>query len=120
MNLTKKIKSADRLFLQKLIFEECFDSNLQLFPNNNNWKITLNRLIDSYDKDKGKRETLLRIERDIFFNIKEDVENTFNQEWSGTKEENSEADFQVAKAVQKILEDYEKDKNKSKSYFMFK
>ena len=119
LNKQIRVRPCDRTFLQELIFKECFNSNVQIFPNDNHWKTIWNRLIDSYSKDKEKRNNLLRIEKDIFLNIKQEIEQFYNQTWSGSDQENFDADFKVATSIKHSFKIYEKDPQKQKSFFNF-
>ena len=79
-----------------------------------------NRFIDTYDKNDDIRNRLLTIEKDIFLNVKSEVEEVFGKEWSGTKEENSNADFKIAQSIKQSFRSYEKTSAKNKtSYFKF-
>ena len=74
--------------------------------------------MDSFDDDT-QRETLLEAEREIFKGIKPDVENMFGHSWTGSKEENSEADYRVAMCIKASFKMYESGKKVDGSFFKF-
>ena len=115
-----RVKPMDKEFLQKIVYEDIFFSKRETFPNDDDWKMKWNRFIDTYDKNDDIRNRLLTIEKDIFLNVKSEVEEVFGKEWSGTKEENSNADFKIAQSIKQSFRSYEKTSAKNKtSYFKF-
>ena len=121
IKLTKniRVKPSDRPFLQELVFTECFNSTIQVFPKDAHWKVIWNRLVDGYSKEKDSIVRLLKIEKEIFLNIKKEVEEFYGHRWSGTEQENSYVDHRIALSVKQSFQTYEKDKSKEKTYFKF-
>ena len=119
LNKHIRVRPSDRNFLQKLIFEECFNSKYQPFPKDNHWKTIFYRLIDSYTKNDDNRKNLLRIEKEIFLNIKPEIEEFYKETWSGSTQENFDADFKVACSIKHSFKIYEKDNKKTTSFFDF-
>ena len=77
-----------------------------------------NRFLDSFIGDE--LQTLLDIEKSIFENIKIDVENETGHPWTGTKEENSNADLKVAQSLYTSFKNYERGSKYYGSFFNFK
>ena len=119
--LGKRIRvrpNTDRPFLQQLIFREVFNSKVETFPSDDEWKVIWNRLIDSERKEEIHTR-LLKIEKSIFLNIRGEVEDLFEEKWSGTKQQNQCADFKVALSIKQSFRAYERDHQKPVPFFKF-
>ena len=101
------VKPAYKTFLQEVIFQEIFQSNIQKFPNERQWKKIFYRFLDSYEKNYKIQNQLRKIEYDIFEHIKIDVEKKSGQ-WEGTSYQNKIADERVATAIRSSFKSYEK------------
>ena len=65
-------------------------------------------------------EKSLKIEQELFLNIKQQVEKELNMEWDGGLEANRMADFKVAQSVKKSFGNYEKNRaTNDPKYFTF-
>ena len=63
---------------------------------------------------------LSQIEKSIFNNIQKSVEESTNNVWIGSKEQNSLADLKIATSIKNSFRQYETSKaKKEKSYFKF-
>lgn len=78
-----------------------------------------NRLLDSIEDGKEKEE-LLRIENKLFLNIKKEVEADTGSSWTGTVEENYNADLKVASSVYISFKSYESGLKRQGQFFQFK
>ena len=96
------VRPNDKTLLQKAVFKDIFNSKVQKFPNENDWKSLFYRYIDS----DGNLE-LKRIEFDIFQHIKIDVE-SYTGKWNGSVEQNKLADKKIAAAIRSSFKSYEK------------
>lgn len=75
-------------------------------------------MLDTYDENEKKRETLLKIEQSIFDSVMEKV----NQElgpWTGSRNQNSRADQLIAAKVYKSFKNYEKNPKRKEQFFNF-
>ena len=65
-------------------------------------------------------EKALRIEEEVFLNIKAQVEKELGRDWDGGTEANKLADFKVAQSVKKSFHNYEKTRASSdRQFFKF-
>ena len=73
------------------------------------------------EEDEEIKDNLLKIEMDIFLNIREEIlEEIGFKIWSGTSLENSTADHKIAMCLKNSLRNYECKKSKVEpSYFKF-
>ena len=78
-----------------------------------------NRLIDTYNKVKEDRDKLLAAEDAMFQQFRKELEEQ-NQQWTGSKEENRQADFKIAGYVKAAFKMYEtKGKRPDGHFFDF-
>ena len=79
------------------------------------------RFLDGGDLDEEDKVKFLKIEETIFLSIKKDIlEELGDDEWVGSSEQQSLADFKVAICLKKSFAEYEKNKAKSsKTFFKF-
>ena len=99
------------------MYGNIFLLNMFAIADIHKWKVIWYRMLDSYEKPD--REDLLGIERRIFENIKEEVEEETG-EWLGTKGQNSLADIKVATSIFRSLKAYEDGRKRVGSFFNFK
>ena len=72
------------------------------------------RFLDGGDLDEEDKVKFLKIEETIFLSIKKDIlEELGDDEWVGSSEQQSLADFKVAICLKKSFAEYEKNKAKS-------
>ena len=101
------VKPDQKSFLQDIIFKELFNSRIQKFPKEKDWKKIFYRFLDSYEKDGKIKNKLRTVELEIFHHIKIDVEKKTGN-WMGTKHQNNIADRKVASAIRSSFKSYEK------------
>lgn len=81
-----------------------------MFSVDKKWKTAFYRFLDSGDVPSHDFEKALAIEKDLFLNIKPQVEKELGTEWDGQSEANRLADFKVAQSVKKSFFNYEKNR----------
>ena len=113
-----RVRPIDRSYLMEIVSNQIFNDEVIVFPTDAEWKTIWNRFMDTQTNEEQKRK-LLNIEKDIFLNIKQEVEDLFEQKWSGSAQENNMADFKIALSIKQSFRSYEKDTAKSKTYFKF-
>ena len=84
------------------------------------WKLLWYRLVDGYDKDETKRKRLLASEKAMFDKFRKiQIENNQDWVWGGSKEENREADWNIARDVKETFRMYEKGTKRYGNFFKF-
>ena len=78
-----------------------------------------NRLLDTLKEGK-QRETLLEIEKKLFTKVKKEIEAESGMPWTGTNDQNYDADLRVATNVYTSFKSYEAGAKRQGSFFQFK
>lgn len=74
-------------------------------------------MIDTYSEDD--RESLISIEKKIFQNIKQEVEEETG-DWIGSHHQNLLADYKVSESIFKSFKSYEEGKKRVGTFFNFR
>ena len=83
------------------------------------WRIIWCRFLDTYSRDKEKKDMLLKIESKIFSVIKKDVEAETGT-WEGTRRQNRLADMKIAACVYNSFKSYSRGMKYWGEFFNFK
>ena len=75
-------------------------------------------MIDSSTLAPDDRDKAMRIEEELFINIKPEVERELGGNWEGDEEQNRLADFKIAQCLKKSFLNFERS-SKDIHYFKF-
>ena len=121
LNSSCRVKPDHRQFLQT-VMKNSTDLEVHVvtrsrFPSDKVWKKTWNRFVDTVESPV--KEKVLEIEKTIFDNTKKEVLKQMDLAyWSGSKSENSLADYKVAMSVKGAFRYYESSKDvEDETYF---
>ena len=112
-----KLIPKDRDYLQGIFvdqnYDEIYNALKDKFPTNKVFKRLFYRLLDGHMNSMyvQVKQSLVEIEERIFLSVKEEIEKTFQQSWTGSPEMNHAADERISAIIRNSF--YYQEKNRA-------